>query len=68
MGRFFCVLALCALLLFAGNDAPQQPAQPAFFSLLFPQLSPDFYGMFQSAATPGEAERLDEEVAWAIWL
>lgn len=68
MGRFFCALALCALLALAGNRTQRETAQEAFFSLLFPQLSPDFYGMLHRTATPGEAEKMDAEEAWAIWL
>ena len=68
MGRFFCALALCALLIFALQGARREPAQSVFFSLLFPQLSPDFCGMLWEAATPGEAQRLNREEAFVLWL
>ena len=68
MGRFFCALALCALLALAGNRTQRETAQEAFFSLLFPQLSPDFCGMLWEAATPGEAQRFNREEAFVLWL
>lgn len=51
MGRFFAWILLSALLLFA-PFAVQEAAQPAFFSLMFPQLMP--FG----ERTPGEAVAL----------
>ena len=45
MGRFFCALLIGALIL-TGVIAPELPAeepvQSVFFSLLFPQLVPEF--------------------------
>lgn len=51
MDRFFCMLALCALLFFAAGRMALEPSQPVFFSLLFPQLMPGF----EETATPNEA-------------
>ena len=58
MGRFFCALALCALLIFAGGRMKPADAQPVFFSMLFPQLM-DFGDWFGQAATPGEAQVME---------
>lgn len=51
MDRFFCMLALCALLVFCAGRAARESAQPVFFSLLFPQLMPGI----EETATPDEA-------------
>ncbi len=51
MGRFFCCLALCALLAGCAGADRQRDAQPVFFSLLFPQLMPGY----EQTATPAEA-------------
>ncbi len=58
MDRLFSALMvfalLCALMTFAPMRAagsPELDAQPVFFSMLFPQLTPQGDG----AATPGEA-------------
>ena len=40
MGRLFSALLLALALIYAGIAAEREPAQPVFFSLLFPQLIP----------------------------
>lgn len=55
MDRLFCVLALCALLALSAGACAGGAAQPAFFSLLFPQLMPGG----ESIATPGEAQWME---------
>lgn len=42
MGRLFSVFVLLAALLCPAVRAPQMPAQPVFFSMLFPQLVPQW--------------------------
>lgn len=55
MDRFLCMLLLGALLFFAGGRM-EKAAQPAFFSLLFPQLVPGQEEITTPAeAQPGEA-------------
>ena len=59
MGRPFSVLllGLAAVLLLTGAlcaGARQEPAQEAFFSMIFPQLVPQWAAP-QERATPGEA-------------
>lgn len=51
--KLFFALSLCALLGAAAGAfiRPEAEAQPVFFSLLFPQLTPEF----DFAATAGEA-------------
>ena len=42
MGRFFSVLFLLAVLLCPAGEAQIEYVQPVFFSMLFPQLLPDW--------------------------
>ena len=42
MGRLFSVLFLCATLLCPAVDTMKGSAQPVFFSMLFPQLIPQW--------------------------
>ena len=51
MGRLFSVVLLSAVLLLPARGM-HAPAQPVFFSMLFPQLVPG------GEATPGEAVAL----------
>lgn len=61
MGRPFSVflMGLTAVLLLTGAlcaGARQKPAQAAFFSMIFPQLMPEWaWDAPQERATPGEA-------------
>lgn len=50
MGRLFSAVLFLAVLLLPAQKMPA-PAQPVFFSMLFPQLVPE--GWLE--ATPGEA-------------
>ena len=50
MGRFFVCLFLSAVLFFASFGVCEE-VQPAFFSLMFPQLMP----LEPQERTPGEA-------------
>ena len=51
MGRLFSAVLLAAVLLLPARQL-SAPAQPVFFSMLFPQLAPGL------EATPGEAVAL----------
>jgi len=42
MGRFFSVFLLLAVLLYPAAGMQRACAQPAFFSMLFPQLIPQW--------------------------
>lgn len=58
MDRFFCALLLGALLTFSALTGCKNEAQPVFFSLLFPQLTPGYEATgYEDAmiATPQEA-------------
>lgn len=55
MDRLFVILGICALLALASAHVDGMRAQPAFFSLFFEQLMPDFWPGDAIEATPGEA-------------
>lgn len=57
MDRLFCLLGLLALLAHASHCAGNQ-AEPAFFSMLFPQLMFPQAQQLQFETTPGEAVEL----------
>lgn len=57
MGRFFAAAALTLMLVPASN-VHVQPGEPAFFSLLFPQLIPGFMWEEPAQTLDGEAVQL----------
>lgn len=52
MNRLISALLFAALLMLAPVQRTETHAQPVFFSMLFPQLTPGFEWL---EATPGEA-------------
>jgi len=63
MGRLFSVALLSAVLLLVPSCPESMPAQPVFFSMLFPQLIPPCLlerteGADACEATAGEAMQL----------
>ena len=60
MGRFFSAALLAAALMLVPAGQSAAPAQPVFFSMLFPQLVPPclLEGMEETEATAEEAVML----------
>ena len=57
MGRYFAVILLSVMLLPAPGRCKRE-AEPAFFSLMFPQLIPEFLLEDSMPMTAGEGAQL----------